>query len=146
MRKTIRNVKVIRNIIVILLIIAAILISLGLVVVLHKEEVYGIPCGIYCPIDENGNVLDTVLEYKWQIGKKYVEFQYAQGKIEEDNGKLYWIFDTEFESSKLTFEIKYDTVTRVLTVCMPEKYPTIPPDNLGGKMEGDIKPFYYKIK
>lgn len=52
---------------------------------------YGIPHGIYVPLDENGEKLEVVLEDKWIIRSDNAEYRYAVGTLIEEDGKIYFL-------------------------------------------------------
>ena len=76
-----------------------------------------ISAGTYCPY-EDGEIKDTVLEYKWQVYKSNIEYLYARyNLVVEEDGSMY--FENE-NGKKARFEVKYDEETKVLSIYLPE--------------------------
>lgn len=77
--------------IVISLVVLLSLLVVGIAFYFYRGNTYGIPHGIYVPLDENGEKLEVVLEDKWIIRSDNAEYRYAVGTLIEENGKNLFI-------------------------------------------------------
>lgn len=117
--------------IVISLVVLLSLLVVGIAFYFYRGNTYGIPHGIYVPLDENGEKLEVVLEDKWIIRSDNAEYRYVIGTLIEEEGKIYFYCDKITPACK--YEMSYDKETEILTVYMPEK--------LG---DGEIKAWKFK--
>lgn len=116
------------------LVVILAVIAVGAFLIFYRGNTYGITHGTYAPIDENGKILGVGIDRLISIKKDGVEFGYVNGKLIEENGKVYYYNDKSIAIDK--YEMIYDKKTKILTVYMPENYPN----------ESEIKPMKFKRK
>lgn len=97
--------------IVISLVVLMSLLVVGIAFYFYRGNTYGIPHGIYVPLDENGEKLKVVLEDKWIIRSDNAEYRYAVGTLIEEDGKIYFYYDKITPAYK--YEMSYDKETEV---------------------------------